>query len=323
MSAVRVALIGARRRRQGLGPFVARQLRDAGAEVAGFLGTSPESVAAAEAELAQILDRPVRGYVELEALLDRERPGALAILSPHATHERYLEAALAARLPCLCEKPLIWGGDDPVGRARRIVARFEAEGLLLFENCQIPYLLEEFGRLHPERLREPLYRFEMRMSPASRGAAMLVDSLHHPLSVLQALLGRPRLPLGSLHVRGESDDHLRVEFTVAPEKDAEGEVSARVELRRQATSPRELVLGVNGARAVREIREPGYRMFLRAGERAVPVVDPMARLIADFVRALHGAAAPKVPAADPLAIAERMRLLAELTAAYSAPEEST
>ncbi len=47
MSGPRVGLIGARRKRQGLGPFVARDLRAAGVEVACLLGTSPETARAA------------------------------------------------------------------------------------------------------------------------------------------------------------------------------------------------------------------------------------------------------------------------------------
>ena len=39
----RVGIIGARRRRQGLGPFVARDLRAAGAEIPCFLATRAET----------------------------------------------------------------------------------------------------------------------------------------------------------------------------------------------------------------------------------------------------------------------------------------
>ena len=53
MTAARVGLIGARRRRQGLGPFVARDLVAAGASVPCFLGTSEETLEAARRELEE------------------------------------------------------------------------------------------------------------------------------------------------------------------------------------------------------------------------------------------------------------------------------
>ena len=71
------------------------------------------------------------------------------ILSPPETHERYLRAALDARLHVLCEKPLIWGGTDFARRGRELVDGFRARGLLLEENCQWPQVLDAFRALHP------------------------------------------------------------------------------------------------------------------------------------------------------------------------------
>ena len=56
MRAPRIAIVGARRVRQGLGPFVTRHLVSLGAEVPAFLGTSASTidVAARELELSLI-----------------------------------------------------------------------------------------------------------------------------------------------------------------------------------------------------------------------------------------------------------------------------
>ena len=40
----RVVVIGARRRRQGIGEFVAQYFAECGAEICGLVGTSPETV---------------------------------------------------------------------------------------------------------------------------------------------------------------------------------------------------------------------------------------------------------------------------------------
>ena len=46
-----VLVIGARRRRQGIGEFVARSFAGAGAEVRGIVGTTPQSVEETRAHL--------------------------------------------------------------------------------------------------------------------------------------------------------------------------------------------------------------------------------------------------------------------------------
>ncbi|MBW2359741.1 MAG: Gfo/Idh/MocA family oxidoreductase, partial [Deltaproteobacteria bacterium] len=78
-----------------------------------------------------------RAYVDIETLLAAERPQALAICSPHATHAQYLERALDSHVHVLCEKPLVWG-DDFAARTARTVQRFAERGLVLIENCQWP-----------------------------------------------------------------------------------------------------------------------------------------------------------------------------------------
>jgi hypothetical protein len=300
---------------------VARHLDAARAAVVCFLGTSEASVAEAERELARALEPVPAGYLDLETMLAEQRLDALAILSPHETHERYLEAALAAGLHCLCEKPLVWDGPDPVASARRIVDRFQRQGLQLWENCQLPYLLEAYEQLHPGRLDRSPSRFEMQLSPVSIGEAMLVDTLHHPLSLLQVLApaDRPRVE-GVRFLDQHRSKQLRIQFIwdYGP-----GGLEVEVQLQQQLEPPREAALAVDGAWARREIREPGYRIFLRAGERAVPVVDPVARLVSDFVGTLRGEAAPSLQASRPQAIVQRSELLAELVASYRAGRDRT
>ena len=96
MSRPRVGLVGARRRRQGLGPFVARDLVRAGACVPCFVTTSAATRDAASGQLAAICGVETRGYSNVDEMLARERLDALAILSPAETHAAYLESAAAA-----------------------------------------------------------------------------------------------------------------------------------------------------------------------------------------------------------------------------------
>ena len=184
----RVGLVGARRVRQGLGPFVARDLVAWGAEVPAFLATSAASRDQALEGLARFADVAPTGYTDLAAMLASESLDALAILSPSESHERFLTAALDAGLHVLTEKPFVWGGADLVARTRRLTDGFAARGLHLFENCQWPYTLPAFDALHPGVRARPPERFEMWMQPSSRGWTSLGDSVPHPLSLLQALV---------------------------------------------------------------------------------------------------------------------------------------
>jgi predicted dehydrogenase len=297
-------LIGARRVRQGLGPFVARHLRELGAEVPCFLGTSAETVAESERALG------ARGYLDLGELLAREKPDALAILSPSETHERYLEAALEAHVHVLCEKPLLWEAEAMAERTADLCERFAAARLLLRESCQWPYTLPAYRVLHPGV--GPIRTFSMRLSPASRDPRpMLGDALSHPLSLLQALTAGAPASVEDASVAARPGE-VEVRFAY---RTPTYEVTSEVWLRTREHPPREASFAVNGHWAEREIRPSDYAFHFRDGVREVAVPDPLRELLRDFLAALPTRGEPGAP--DP-AIAPRMALLARILEALPA-----
>ena len=300
----RIALVGARRVRQGLGPFVARHLAALGAEVPCFLGTRAETVSETERELG------ARGYLDLARLLECERPDALAILSPSETHERYLEAALEARVHVLCEKPLLWEGAQLARRAARLCERFDAAGLLLRESCQWPFTLAAYRELHPEH--EPLDRFAMRLSPASHDPRqMLGDALSHPLSLLQHLTGDAPARAERVAIAAQAGEvELRFAFVTAARS-----VACEIRLRAGDRLPREAAYALNGRWAERRIRPSDYALTFTHGEREVSVPDPLRALLAEFLAALPTRGEPARP--DP-AIPARMALLEQILEALPA-----
>ncbi len=318
MEAPRIALIGARRVRQGLGPFVAEHLSRLGARVCAFLASSAEGREAAGADLERRLGHRPSGYTDLAQLLERERPDAIAILSPRGTHGRYLEAALAAGTHVLCEKPLL-EGPRAAQRVDSLARAFQAAGLLLAENCQWPHVLPAFEELHGPIARPS--EFAMRLTPASRGAEMLSDALPHVLSLLQVLA-----PGSGAHFEDLAFSTRAVD---AREVQIEGtylcggrRLGVRVELVSGRTTPREAWLAIDGRRARRRVREQDYALFLGedppqgSERREVPLPDPLAAHLAAFLGDLdsvRGGAPP--PASD--AIIERARLLEHLLDAYT------
>jgi len=321
----RVGLVGARRARQGLGPFVARDLARAGAEVPCFLVTRSASLEPAQEALARHAGLHPRGYVALDAMLERESLDALAILSPPETHADLLEAAAARGLDVLCEKPLVWGGPDPAGRAAALVATFRERDLELFENCQWPYALPAFERLHPGALDAPSRRFRMELQPASRGVQALGDALSHPLSVLQALVPGDDPTLAEVGVSTpDGGETLSARFHY---RSGGRTCECAVELSRAEAQPRRAVLAIDGRVARRVVEPETYRLSLVApDERHVPLDDPLTRLVADFVEALRARRVGledvrRARLARAREITQRMELLAGLVLAYTHEHE--
>jgi predicted dehydrogenase len=316
VSAPRIALIGARRVRQGLGPFVARDLAAAGIEVAALLGTRAETARSAARDLAERFGIHARPHTDLRELLGKDPVDALAILSPPETHERYLRAAVEAGLHVLCEKPLVWGVPDLPRRGRELVDAFRARGLLLEENCQWPRVLDAFRALHPDWRGAVPGRFAMLLSPAARGNAALRDALSHPLSLLQALCPDPSPGLEAIRFErlAAEPERLRVGFVYCAQ---EARVDCAVELVADERVPRPAALEIDGFRAERRIRLPDYRMELADGGRSVPLPDPLTRHLEAFALHLRRAAGGSRPA-DPAPIAQRLALFSKLVDAVPA-----
>lgn len=330
-TAPRVAIVGVRRLRQGLGEHFARWLVAAGAQVPAFVGRTPESVEEGRRLLlAQGID--ARGFTSLGDLLAAEPVEALVIASPAETHHEWLLRALDANLHVLCEKPFVWGDDEAVLGVHSLTYEFVRRRLLLVEHCQWPWTLPAFRRLHPRTLDEPLRTFEMELAPSSRGEAMLVDVLSHPCSLVQALTaddprwgarGSPRFDARfSTHDR--DCDRLEVVVDV---RDLGGDRLLEMTVRMQTTAsqPRPAAYAVNGRRAVRRIRTPDYAMSLADGAREVPMEDPMKLAVADFVRALVEARLPyaerphlREDLRRTAEIPDRMRFLAGIVSAFRA-----
>lgn len=317
MSAPRVGIVGARRKRQGLGPYVARDLLAAGAGVPCFLGTSAETLEEAAKALAETAQIAPRGYVDADRMLAEQSLDALAILSPSETHAAHLERAATAGLHVLCEKPFIWGGRDPVGATRSLLERFAERDLLVFENCQWPQTLPGFEALHPGALDAPPERFEMELEPVSRGLQSLADTLPHALSLLQALVpgDDPVAEAPAFSTRDPSADRLTIRFRYRTTSHA---CDAEVRLRESRSLPRQAAYALDGRHARRVVSVPDYQLSLADSDRSVPIADPLTRLVAEFVAALESSRGTPPPPTRP--ILQRMRLLVALATAY-APEE--
>ncbi|MGH7336508.1 MAG: Gfo/Idh/MocA family protein, partial [Myxococcota bacterium] len=313
-NAPRVGILGGRRVRQGLGPFVARDLVAAGAEVPCFSVTSARGIAPALAQIERFANVSPRGYADVDQMLDEHALDAVAILSPAETHEEHLRRAVRRGLAVLCEKPLVWGTPSLAATASELVAAFAERDLLLYENCQWPCALPAFERLHPGALAAPPRRFAMELQPASRGLGALGDSLSHPLSVLQVLVpgDAPAVEAFRAEPHEGSEPRLTLQFRY---RSGGRSCDVAVVLWHSDAVPRRAALEIDGRPASRVVAPQTYQLSFCTAGRTVPIDDPLTILVADFVARLRApdAADRRARARD---IEVRMQLLAELASAY-------
>src|SRR5262249_45336547 len=130
------------------------------------------------------LGHPVAARADA-AVLCAEGIDALLVCSPAEHHLAALEAAVAAGVPVLCEKPLVAGPQGAPGA--RVVERFAARGLVLAENCQWPRVLPGLDQLQPSRPGSTPRSVERGLGPSEAGPTMVTECLSHLLSLAQAV----------------------------------------------------------------------------------------------------------------------------------------
>lgn len=262
---MRVVIAGARRARQGIGAHVADAFVACGCELAGVVGTTPETVQEAAAPLG------VPGYTDLDEAIREESPDLVAICTPIEAHAAQLKAVAAAGCHCLCDKPLLWPPGPPTSS---ILDAFEKRGKHLALLTQWPHTLPAFYALHPDLAAQGVESFFMRLSPSSSGPRMLLESLSHPLSMLERLCGHATVEAVKTEMK---DGGWLVDFHYHG-------VACKVKLVRAPEPPRPAGYGINGKIALRVI-EPGYELFFADGERRVPLPDPMPMRVREVVAA--------------------------------------
>jgi len=151
--AVRVAVVGPRRRREGLGPFLIRYLLRHGAELVAVAASSPETARQAACEIHRQHGVAPRAYDSVGQMLNREPLDALVICSPTPWHLQHLQMAATVGVHVLCEKPLCFDRQhSPALAARGIVDQFQRQQRVLMVNHPWPYTLPWFCQLYPRSL---------------------------------------------------------------------------------------------------------------------------------------------------------------------------
>lgn len=277
----KVMVIGARRRRQGVGEFLAHAFSVAGADVCAIVGTSPETAALAQAQLRERYGIRCTAYTSIVEGLEREVPDIVAICSPFDFHYEQLQAVLRAGAHCLCEKPLWWGEThDRIAATKSIVDGFIAQHRYLALVTQWPYTLPTFYRIYPELKNQPLVDFHMRLSPTRTGLNMVLDSVPHLLSMLQYLIGQGTVESPRAIFLDSDQSRLELDFGY---RHGAGHTAVRFEASVCIEPPRPASYAINGCRIERRIMLPQYRTTFVGQKHQVEVEDPLRLLAVDYL----------------------------------------
>ena len=285
MNSHRVLILGARRRKQGLGEFLAKFFHEAGAGICAIVGTSSSSVEDTARHLQQQYGISTQGYTDLTTAIEQSKPTIVVIASPTGVHRRHLETVAGFGISCLCEKPLFWEEGKPCepDEVEALVDRFCGEGQLLQLVTQWPETLEEYYSLYPQVMDQPVERFSMLLGPASSGINMVIDSLPHVLSMVHCLTGVGEV----LNSRAayKNPDHLTVSFDY---RHAKGCLEVTVDLIQSPESPRPAGYGINGHTVRRSIQLPEYQViFTGESEKQVAVADPLEKRVRNYLADLE------------------------------------
>ena len=287
----RVGIVGAARRHQGTGPYVARTFNQLGHEIIGVVGTSHDSVTDAITTLANQYEIHTRGYTSLHALLEDQSIDILAICSPPSTHLQYLDEALDHGLQIFCEKPLWWPLNKPAefnfeqyeNTLLTLIDRAHRYRRIIHVNTQWPYTLRDFFKLYPAAMTTSgkLEQFAMHLCPQSRGPQMLVDAASHGLSMLYQLAGAGDLADISCEKTPASDfERLTVRFNYIH---TAGTTGVTFGLTNTLETPKPASYQINGYSVNRIVALPGYQIQLQSDHSTIDIMDPLETSVRDFI----------------------------------------
>ena len=283
----KIGIIGAARRHQGTGPFIARIFAGLGHEISGIVGTSKASTKQAVTDLSSHYGIDTQGYTNFSKLIDHHDLDIIVIASPPESHLSYLELAAENKLHIFCEKPFWWPENHLLKLAnyeqilQKVIDKSNASKRYIHLNTQWPYTLKDFVRLHPTAIiNNEIKQFAMHLSPQSEGISMLIDAASHGLSMLYQLVG-----VGSLNhidIQQRSNGTL-INFDYEHQK---GHTKSTLGFIQSNETPKPASYQINGHTVNRTVSLPEYQIQLQSDQQTIAIQDPLDASIRDFLASL-------------------------------------
>lgn len=278
-----IAIIGASRRRQGTGPYVAKIFATLGHHIVGVIGSTLSSGQNACDELHQQNLINTQPYADLNDLSKAHKPHIVAICSPADTHLDYIQQALESNCHVFCEKPLWWPLEANFEqKITDLLQLAKQQQRYIHLNTQWPYTLRYFSLLHPNESLQAhqIHSFSMHLSPESKDVAMLIDSVSHGLSMLYQLLGEGKLANIEFNCTGIPVDNIDLHFDYCH---ANGTTHCQFSLKQTSDMPKPAGYQINGLQIDRQVALPDYQIQLQSTSATCTIIDPLTLSIKDFI----------------------------------------
>lgn len=304
-----VAIIGARRAKNGIGEYIANYFQKNGAPVVCVLGTTEDTASSASGSLGKYGIR-ARPYHDFAQMVSREDLQAVAIASPAESHLGLLKASIARGLSVFCEKPFLDPSRENLLDELDDVFRQASAGggTVVAMNSQWPFCLAAYEELCGALVPAEVRRFSIRLSPICSGLAMIPDSVPHALSILHAALGPGTI---SPPAFSGTDTDMTIGFTYTA---AHGSCAVTIALIQEREQPRPFWFGFDDRIARRSIETGRYEISFHSGGRRLPVADPLELCVRDFIEACSAGREPVIGREH---IVATTRLLKQIHDAYS------
>jgi hypothetical protein len=286
---MKVSIIGAGRRRNGIGEYIGKYFHQHGAKVISVLGTTEETSLQASTALRKY-GIEAQSYTDFDAMVSAEKPDSVAIASPSSTHYDYLLKCMDRRLHIFCEKPFIWGDTKDIRkRIEDIFEKAEEKRLTIAMNSQWPFSIDDYEGICGEIRIEKKNNFFVRMSPFSPGRGMIPESVPHPLSLLYCRLGAGKIE--KLNFELEKEGEMNIRFTYLLETRA---CDVLIKLVHHKTPPRDFSFGFNEKIVARSLDLNHYDIYFNYGNKTLKIVDPLELSVKDFMEAVQKKTEPLI-----------------------------
>lgn len=285
---MKIALIGGRRKRSGIGAYMVHYFYRGGAEVVAVLGTTEQTAREAASDLHRY-GINAAAHTDFNRMLKETQPDAVAIASPASTHSAYLMAAVNAGMHVLCEKPFIWDETDDLKQPlTRIFSAAERRQATVAMNSQWPFALPFYEDLCGSLRGQTVSSFFIRLSPQCSGREMIVESVPHALSLLYCACGKGKISNLTATARAE-------EMTICFDYACEGPgCAAEIRLTPRRHQPRDFSFGFNGKIVTRRLELERYDIYFHHAGRECRIADPLDLSVQDFIAAVRNRKAPLI-----------------------------
>ena len=277
-----VSIVGAGKKRNGIGEYIARYFRKNGANVTAVLGTTEETSSRASLALRKY-GIEARSYTDFLEMVDYGKPDTVVIASPSSTHYGYLVKCIHSGLNVFCEKPFVWGdAEDMGGRLRDLFDMARKKRLTVAMNSQWPFSIPYYEALCGKITVGEFNTFSMISSPSCSGNQMIPESIPHALSLLYSVLG----PGAVEDLNFESIEERKTVFEfryVAGLK----ECFAQIQLATQETQPRDFSYGFNGKVVSRRLNLIDYAISFHYEDKKIRIPDPLELSVRNFMDAVE------------------------------------